>query len=504
LHQLNEFNKNLIEMVRLLALQTEYQELLRLVAQKSAQFLNAETACILIINPDTRQTVKTIIKEGPKGEQKELQNVHTHIGGWIISNRQSFFSPELRKDQRFQKDLYAKSPFTAAAGVPLFIENIYFGALILLSENTTDLKKSVLLNNLEDLAAISAPFLRNSQKIREYFYPEIQPSSLQIKYNNAGLIGKSQKFIELLHTIEAAAKCHARVLLVGNTGTGKELVAKAIHQFSSRSEKPFLSIDCGAIPDNLVESELFGYKRGAFTGAQSDRSGIFLAANGGTLFMDEINNLSMEMQSKLLRVMEDGNIRPLGSDKTVQTDVRIISASSMPLKELVDKQQFREDLYYRLHVYPIYIPDLNERWEDIPILANHFLQIYVKEQQKNIKQFHDDLRDFIKQHTCNGNISELENFIQRLVTLASAKTSTLTPEIFPPDLHEELKEFRQSLKSHPGIQPLRDKIKVYESELIREALVHCNWNQSQAARKLQISEKNIRYRMTLLGIEKPK
>jgi DNA-binding NtrC family response regulator len=210
-------------------------------------------------------------------------------------------------------------------------------------------------------------------------------------------------WIEMLHAVEAAAKCDVRVLLDGKTGTGKELIARSIHNFSSRSDAPFVAIDCGAIPNNLIESELFGHKRGAFTGANTDRAGLFSEANHGTLFMDEINNLPFDMQSKLLRVLQEGEFRPVGSDKIVKTNVRIIAASSIPLKTMVDEKAFREDLFFRLHVYPIDIPDLKERQEDIPILANHFLSRYAKQQNKKTTHFHEEMTEFMKQQPWEGN-----------------------------------------------------------------------------------------------------
>jgi len=178
-----------------------------------------------------------------------------------------------------------------------------------------------------------------------------------------------------------------RILLEGENGTGKELVAHAVHQLSSRSEKKFVGIDCGAIQPNLVESELFGHVKGAFTGATMDRMGLFEEANGGTLFMDEINNLPVEMQSKLLRVLQDEEIRPVGSNQIRKINVRIITASSSSLKKLVNENKFREDLYYRLNVYPIYVPMLKERIEDIPLLAEHFLKKFLVNRIRRLPEF---------------------------------------------------------------------------------------------------------------------
>jgi transcriptional regulator with PAS, ATPase and Fis domain len=315
-------------------------------------------------------------------------------------------------------------------------------------------------------------------------------------------LGKSQKFIELLQAVEAATRCDVRVLLEGKTGTGKELIARAIHKFSARCDGPFVAIDCGAISRNLIESELFGHKKGSFTGADYERQGLIMEAHQGTLFMDEITNLPLELQSKLLRVLEEGEVRPIGSNKSHQVDVRIIAASSASLKKMVETSQFRDDLYFRLHVYPIYIPDLEERLEDIALLANHFLELYAQKQKKKLTAIHDNILDFIKKRSWPGNVRELENFIERLVTLASPESDLIDYSCFPTDLKAELDQYRQQLSPTLGRKSLKSQLQTFEAKLIRTTLEECHWNQSQAARRLQTSEKNIRNKMQQYKIKR--
>ncbi|MEJ2635553.1 MAG: sigma-54-dependent Fis family transcriptional regulator [Calditrichia bacterium] len=404
-------------------------------------------------------------------------------------------SQNLQSDGRFDEGLFDEVSIESVLGVPLVTEGIIIGALILMYKTPQDFSNTAVIELLESMAAISAPFLRNVQKIRQYFSPSMPESALLLKYRNAGLYGKSSKFIEMLRATEAAAKCDVRVLLDGKTGTGKELIARAIHKFSSRSSYPFIGIDCGAIPGTLLESELFGHRRGAFTGAHSDRQGLFLEVNGGTLFMDEINNLPYDMQSKLLRVLEEGEVRPVGSDKLIKINIRIIAASSVPLRKLVEEGIFREDLFFRLHVYPIQIPDLNERWEDIVVLANHFLHQYDRQQNKNIQSFHEEVVDFMKQRIWDGNIRELENFIERIVTITPPNTLAIDAAFFPPDLKKEFENFRSQVNTEKESASMKERLNKYEADIIKEALIECGWNQSKAARKLQTSEGNIRYKI---------
>ncbi|MCK5590834.1 MAG: sigma-54-dependent Fis family transcriptional regulator, partial [Candidatus Pacebacteria bacterium] len=241
---------------------------------------------------------------------------------------------------------------------------------------------------------------------------------------------------------------------------------------------------------------------GAFTGANFNRKGLLEEANRGTLFMDEINNLPLEMQAKLLRVLQEGEIRPVGSNETRRVNVRIIAASSLSLKHEVEQKKFREDLFYRLYVYPISVPSLNERCDDIPLLANHFLKKYSEQQQKQIEYFREELLDFLKNHLWAGNVRELENFVERLVTLADHEAKVIDSKLIPVEFQEEWQKLEAiSPKDNPS-NSLEKNLADYENKLIRKVLIDCNWNQSKAARQLKISEHTIRYKMSKLGISR--
>jgi len=499
--------EHLLDLAAILSQQTDFQEILRVVAQKAASLLNAERATIMMINPLTRQTVKTVMREGGEANERDYHAAQTQVSGWVIKNQKPFASADLKTDSRFAKNLFEGVPVQSVFAVPLRIEGITLGALILLNiqhpaSSIQDQASSI--QYLEKLSTIVTPYLRHAHKLQQYFAAPIPEATLLTKYEALGLLGRSKKFMELLQAIEAAARCEVRVLLEGQSGTGKELIARAIHRLSSRSDRPFLAIDCGAIAANLIESELFGHVRGAFTGATSDRKGLLEETNGGTLFMDEIANLPIDMQAKFMRVLQEGEVRPVGSNKTRHVDVRLIAASSSSLRKLVDEQKFREDLFFRLHVYPIRVPSLDERQEDVALLANYFLKKFAAKQGKPAESFHEAILDFMQQRHWAGNIRELENLVERLVTLAAPKITILERDLLPADLRKELKKFEAGQQDAGVVKPLQESLSEYEEQLLRQALTTNNWNIAKTARGLKIAEQTLRYKMGNLGIVRGK
>jgi len=494
--------ESLIELAQILGQQSDYEEVLRLIVEKASKLVNSDSALIMMINPKTRNTVKTIYSESSLGDEQN-HFVHTNICGWVILNNSSLLSADIKSDNRFRKKLFEKIIAKSALCVPFRVENIIIGTLLLLNNESKHSFSESDLALIEKYAAVVSPFLHCTQDIAEYFITPMPKKVLLGKYGILGLLGKSEKFVELLQSIDAAARCDVRILLEGESGTGKELVARAVHNLSSRSENKFVAIDCGAIQPNLVESELFGHIKGSFTGASIDRKGLFEEANGGTLFMDEINNLPVDMQAKLLRVLQDEEIRPVGSNLTRKVNVRIITASSSSLQRLVNENKFREDLYYRLNVYPIHVPSLKDRIEDIPLLAEHFIKKFSSEQKKTINGFHEEVTDYLKQRHWTGNIRELENFIQRLVTLTTKNQNIIDRKILPAEFQKELKKLKKDSQVITVSKSLSESLLDYEEQLISTALKNCNWNQSKAARLLNISEHDIRYKMKKLKIKKP-
>lgn len=303
-----------------------------------------------------------------------------------------------------------------------------------------------------------------------------------------GMVGKSKAIQEIFNLISTVATASANVLINGESGTGKELVAKALHTHSERRNKVFIPVNCSAIPDTLIESELFGHIKGAFTGAISDKKGLFEEADGGTIFLDEIGDLNVTLQSKLLRTIQDKEIRPVGSNQTKKIDVRIISATHKNLKKAIEQENFREDLFYRLSVIPIRLPSLRERIEDIPLLAEHFLKKANLVNNRKIKGFTEDAITKLMSYRWDGNIRELENVIERLVILS--KTDYISPEQIPDENSASPDTF---LYRNSGYWPTLEEI---ENKYMRLVLEKTGGNKEKASQILGINRRTL-YRKEL-------
>jgi len=324
-----------------------------------------------------------------------------------------------------------------------------------------------------------------------------------------GIIGNSPGITELYNILERVADTPTTILITGESGTGKELVARALHDHSSRKDKPFIKVNCAAIPKELIESELFGYERGAFTGAVSSKPGRFELANGGTLFLDEIGEIPVEMQVKLLRALQESEFERVGGIKTMRVDVRLVAATNRDLKKLIAAGTFREDLFYRLNVVPMRLPALRERATDIPILVEHFLTKFNDRLKKHVSGTEPDAMEVLCNYSWPGNIRELENVVERAVLFCDAqkvRAEDLPPEVrggpavpisFPPaDANLEA-----ALAGEGG---LKEHVKVamskLERELVSRALGQTNGNVTHAARLLKISRKGLQLKMKELGL----
>jgi len=378
-------------------------------------------------------------------------------------------------------------------------------AVIVLTAFAT-LEKAVKATKLGAFDFIAKPFkndeillaVRNAREQRRLRIENLLlKRSLQARYSFKNIIGKGAAMQQVFQLISQVAPSRSTVLVQGESGTGKELVAKAIHASSPRADAPFMTINCGNIPSELLESELFGHVRGAFTGAASSKKGLFEAADGGSLFLDEVATLSMEMQAKLLRVIQEREFRRLGGLENIKVDVRIIAATNMDLQEAVRRGAFRDDLFYRLNVIAIKLPPLRERPEDIPLLAEHFIRKYSEENNKEAPAIENSAMKALLDYDWPGNVRELENLIERAIVLSSGKP--IAADLFPKNLSASLSPAPRAGMPGDAI-PLKERVSDYEKSLILAALETTRWNQKKAAEILLVNTTTLSEKLKRLKI----
>jgi DNA-binding NtrC family response regulator len=319
---------------------------------------------------------------------------------------------------------------------------------------------------------------------------------LDMRYGYDAIVGRDYKMQRIYDTIESVAATKATVLITGESGTGKTLIARALHHNSPRRDQPFVEVNCGGLPESLLESELFGYKRGAFTGANADKQGKFAAAEKGTIFLDEVHNSSPLLQMKLLRVLQDKEFEPVGGNETVQADVRVVLATNVDLAKEVEKGNFRRDLYYRVNVVSVHMPPIRERVSDVPILADHFLRRVAKENGKNITAIDDAVIELFARYPWPGNVRELENCIERAVVLT--RNSTITVDDLPPQMREGAQD--APAPQSDAVVALKTWLEDPERRYIEHALRRMNGNRQETAKALDINRTTLFNKMRKYGL----
>jgi len=377
---------------------------------------------------------------------------------------------------------------TGHGGLEMSAEALQAGAFWYL-DKASDMSKMAPIRRLVE-SAIELGQLKSENRRLQH--------ELRRKYRFENIVGTSKALRAVLDVVGKVADTDSTVLITGESGTGKELIARALHYNSSRSERAFVTVNCGAIPGELLESELFGHVKGAFTNAVSHREGRFSLANGGTIFLDEIGDMSANLQVKLLRVLQDGTFEPVGSSKTLAVDTRVVAATNQNLEEAIVAKRFREDLYYRLNVIPIEVPPLRRRTEDIPELVHHFLEVAKDDKGKQIAGISDEAMELLCTYPWPGNVRELENLVERLVVLGGE--GEISAEELPAPFHAAVAMEATAPRLPIDGLSFRDAVDEFETGLILQALEHTQWNKNRAAQLLGLNRTTLLEKIKKKGL----
>ncbi len=471
---------------------------------------------LTLLDPDGESlTIEIAHGLDDQAKKKGRYKIGEGITGKVVEAGEPIAVPNIGEEPLFlnrtgaRKDLRRNR--VAFICVPVKIDQETIGALSVdrLFEGDVSLEEDLrLLTIISSILAqtVASYRLREKEKAKLQFENVELKRELAKKFHPANIIGKSKRMEEVYEAIDTVSRTRSTVLLRGETGTGKELVAHAIHYNSHRAKGPFIKVSCAALPETLLESELFGYEKGAFTGAAARKLGRFEMADGGTLFLDEIGDISASTQIKLLRALQEREFERVGGTETIRIDVRVIAATNRDLEKAIQEKQFREDLYYRLNVVPILLPSLRERREDIPLLVSHFLKKAGLENGKKVKYVSDAAMEYLMNYNWPGNIRELENAVERAVI--HCKTDTLEADLFPipgPKGHPVTIQL-QGAQTFQGMPEeisgdLPSAVEELEKKMIREAFQRTGGNQRKAARILGVTERILGYKAKLYKLK---
>ena len=487
----------ILEVSRVLTTSFALENNLQSVMSTLGSLLEMQRGCVFLLDHPSGE-LRIVAAHGlaKHNIEKGKYKIGEGIVGRVLEKRIPMVIPNIGKEPQFLNRTGSRPEKDGISFlcIPIMLKDEVLGVL------SVDRIYSKKQGNVDDdirvlkiVASLIAQFIKlwesyeRSEKEKEYLKRELKG-----KYSIENVIGASDRMQEVFEAVHRVAPSRATVLLRGESGTGKELVAKAIHYMSPRSKGPFVKFNCASIPEGLLESELFGHEKGSFTGALSSRSGKFELAHKGTIFLDEIGDLPITLQPKILRALQEREFERVGSEKTVKVDVRIITATSRNLEHLVTHGKFREDLYFRLNVIPLFLPPLREREEDIPILIDYFLNKFNKENNRSLVVDKGALQILLN-YNWPGNVRELENTIERLVVMSGSDKVT------PSDLPVSLSVRR--LKSSDSSSSLTANIEELEKANILEALEKTGWIQAKAGRLLGLTPRQIGYKIRKYGIE---
>ncbi len=471
------------------------------IMKEFVDLVQADEGAIQLLKPTSESTRCTLVRQENKSNNLLDKQLDSFLTGCVLKQNHSFINNDLGGLLELKKTPNRYASIRSELCAPITSEDKIIGVVNLIRSRNSNPFNDEELQIITHLAEQIGDFFDAAEIRENLFNQNIRlQKNLENKYSVHGIIGNSPKFKEVYKVLEHVIPTNARVVILGESGTGKELIARCLHYAGPRREQPFVAVDCGALPTNLLESELFGYVRGAFTGAVRDRRGLIEEAHNGTLFLDEITNMSSETQAKLLRFIQEEEIRPVGSNQLKKVDVRIIVAASGDLNEEISPEKIRADLYYRLNVISIRIPPLRDRVEDIPHLAGSFLKRFAKKHHKALIHMAPDVLQCLENYSWPGNIRELENLIERAVVMADYKAKVLQIDHLSLELNGKNPVQEPSL---PGDgSDLSHMMSDYEGQILADILAEHQWNQTAAAKALNISEAVMRYKIKRLNINR--
>lgn len=461
---------------------SDINALLAHILESAMRLVSGDAASLLLVDTN-KKTLRFEIALGPKGleAKKFVVKMDEGIAGWVVKNNRSLIVNDVANDPRFSPAVQQSTGYKTQnmLAVPMRVKDECIGVIEILNKGTTngfgheDLE---VLEILANQAALAYQNARHLQRSRDEIVVLQDQIATDRGYHT--MIARSPVILEKLDIVERVAKSDSSVLILGESGVGKELFAEQLHLKSDRAGKPFVRVNCAALPEGLLESELFGHVKGAFTDAITNRKGRFELADGGTIFLDEIGDLPLSLQSKLLRVIQNRSFEKVGSSDTITVNVRIVAATNRDIERLVEEQKFRSDLYYRLNVLPLYIPPLRQRLEDIPELASFFLKKFRHEVKKEFVGFSEGAMSTIISYAWPGNIRELENTVERACVIGK-----------PPYIREE--DLLLNIRSMPDNNTYADKslksvLNLFKKHYIQKVLEEHEWNQTLASQVLDI------------------
>ncbi|PIQ87380.1 MAG: nif-specific transcriptional activator NifA [Candidatus Omnitrophica bacterium CG11_big_fil_rev_8_21_14_0_20_45_26] len=470
-----------------------------------------ERGTLTLLDPETNELVIEVAQGlDPEVEERVRYKIGEGITGKVVASGEPIVIRNIGDEPLFLNKTKARDLSKSNISflcIPIRLGRQTIGALSVDKVFQEDISFEVDLHLLTIVGSMVAQAVQINQLVKEEkrslsFENEQLRGQLKKKFRPKNIIAESKRMTDVFSSIDLVSQTKATVMLRGESGTGKELVAHAIHYQSDRADKPFVKVSCASLPETLLESELFGHMKGAFTGANASKAGRFEMANGGTLFLDEIGEINKSIQVKLLRVLQEKEFERVGGTETIRVDIRLLTATNRDLEKEVREGRFREDLYYRLNVIPIFIPALRDRREDIPLLVKYFIEKFNLENNKKIFHLSQEAWDHVMGYSWPGNVRELENAIERAVIMC--QSDTILRDHFPIDLQARIKPFTLVTEESEENNNLKEAVETIEKRMISRVLEKIGGNKRKAAQMLGVTERILGYKVRKYGINSSK